>query len=440
MNIVLLSGGSGKRLWPLSNDIRSKQFIKILKNEDDTYESMVQRVYRQLISADPSVKVTVATSKTQVSALNNQLGNGIGISAEPCRRGTFPAIALATAYLHDIHNVSADEAVVVCPVDPYVGSDYFQAIKELWMLAQSGSANLALMGIDPAYPSEHYGYIMPVSKDRVSRVGEFKEKPDTETARKYIRHGALWNGGIFAYKLKYILAICKKVLGTDDYHEMFSNYGNFKEISFDCAVAEKEQDITVMRFAGQWKDIGTWSTLSEVMQEDAVGNRIIREKCEKIKIINELNIPILCLGLNNIVVAASQDGILISDRKMSRSIKSLVDRLDQDIRFAEKSWGDYRVLDVSGKSMTVKITINPGQGMSYHSHELRNEVWTIMAGTGHTVVDGMEQPVRPGDVITIQAGCRHTIVADDNKLELIEVQLGEEISVADKQKFELELE
>ena len=145
MNIVLLSGGSGKRLWPLSNDIRSKQFIKIFKKQEHEipmgtdisgdYESMVQRVYRQIKTIDRDATVTIATSKSQVSAIHNQLGTDVGISVEPCRRDTFPAIALATAYLHDVMGVGEDDAVVVCPVDPYVNDDYFEAIKKLWELA-----------------------------------------------------------------------------------------------------------------------------------------------------------------------------------------------------------------------------------------------------------------------------------------------------------------
>ena len=118
MNIVLLSGGSGKRLWPLSNDVRSKQFIKIFRQEDGSYESMVQRIYRQIKRADADADVTIATSKSQVSAIHNQLGEGVGISVEPCRRDTFPAIALASAYLVDVKNVDPEDAVVVCPVDP----------------------------------------------------------------------------------------------------------------------------------------------------------------------------------------------------------------------------------------------------------------------------------------------------------------------------------
>ena len=204
MNIVLLSGGSGKRLWPLSNDIRSKQFIKIFKGEDNSYESMVQRVYRQIKKVDTDATVTIATSKTQVSAINNQLGEEVGISIEPCRRDTFPAIVLATAYLVDVQKIDPEESVVVCPVDPFVEEDYFEMLKKLGEQADKGEANLVLMGIEPTEPSEKYGYIIPVSKDNVSLVSTFKEKPDVETAKEYISQGALWNGGVFAYKLKYV--------------------------------------------------------------------------------------------------------------------------------------------------------------------------------------------------------------------------------------------
>ena len=151
MNLVLLSGGSGKRLWPLSNDIRSKQFIKIFKDGEAGYESMVQRVFRQIKRADPRAKVTIATSKAQVSLIHNQLGNEVGISVEPCRRDTFPAIALATSYLVDVMGVPADESVVVCPVDPYVDDDYFEALKDLSRQADQGEANLVLAFSRPKY-------------------------------------------------------------------------------------------------------------------------------------------------------------------------------------------------------------------------------------------------------------------------------------------------
>lgn len=437
MNILLLSGGSGKRLWPLSNDIRSKQFIPIFKTENGGYESMVQRVYRQIRNTDANASVTIATSRTQISAIHNQLGEDVGISVEPYRRDTFPAIALATAYLHEVKGVPLEESVVVCPVDPFVNEDYFAALKKLGRLAQEGEANLVLMGIEPTYPSEKYGYIIPDSQENVSTVRTFKEKPDVKTAEKYIRQGALWNGGVFAYKLKYVLDKAHELLDFIDYQDLYAKYDTLEKISFDYAVVEKEPKIAVMRFAGQWKDLGTWNTLTEAMEEPSVGEAILNETCENVHVLNELNMPILCMGLKDVVVSASPEGILVSDKAQSSYIKPYVDQIDQQIMFAEKSWGSFRVLDVEEESLTIKVTLNPGHSMNYHSHDLRDEVWTVISGEGRTIVDGMEQPVKAGDVVTMQAGCRHTVIAD-TELKMIEVQLGKEISVHDKHKFELE--
>lgn len=437
MNIVLLSGGSGKRLWPLSNDIRSKQFIKIFKKEDGEYESMLQRVYRQIKQVDPNANITIATSKAQVSAIRNQLGEDVGISVEPCRRDTFPAIALAAAYLHDVTGISEEEPVVICPVDPYVEDDYFEAIGELGRQAAKGEANLVLMGIRPTYPSEKYGYIIPVHAEGISLVSTFKEKPDENTAREYIARGALWNGGVFACKLKYMLDKAHELIDFEDYADLFDKYGELSKISFDYAVVENEKKIQVMRYEGQWKDLGTWNTLTEAMEESSVGHTIIGNTCQNVHVINELNVPILTMGLADIIISASPEGILVSDKKQSSYIKPYVDEIDQQVMFAEKSWGSFRVLDVENESMTIKVTLNPGCRMNYHSHRNRDEVWTVICGEGRTVVDGMEQKVTVGDVVTMEAGCRHTVIAD-TKLKLIEVQLGREISVDDKQKYPLD--
>lgn len=437
MQVILLSGGSGKRLWPLSNDVRSKQFIKIFKTGDNQYESMVQRVFRQIRTIDSEAKVTIATSKTQVSAINNQLGvNSVGISVEPCRRDTFPAIALATAYLHDVMGVTEDEPVVVCPVDPYVEDDYFQALKQLSDLAEKGDANLTLMGIEPTYPSEKYGYIIPEGKDQVSTVKTFKEKPTEAVAKEYIAQGALWNGGVFAYKLGYVLNRAHELIDFTDYQDLFNKYDTLTKISFDYAVVEHEPNIAVMRFCGQWKDLGTWNTLTEAMTEPTMGKAVLNEKCEGVNVINELNVPILCMGLKDVIVSASAEGILVSDKEQSSYIKPYVDKFEQQIMFAEKSWGNYHVLDVLKDSMTIKVTLNPGHSMNYHSHEHRSEVWTVLSGTGTAIVDGEKTPVKAGDVINLPVGCCHTVIAE-TALTILEVQIGHEISVHDKIKHEL---
>lgn len=438
MNIILLSGGSGKRLWPLSNDVRSKQFIKIFKNDAGDYESMVQRMYRSIKKIDSDANVTIATSRAQVSTIHNQLGDyNVGISIEPCRRDTFPAIALAAAYLHDVQHVSEEEPVVVCPVDPDVGEEYFEALKTLGEQASKGEANLVLMGIEPNYPSEKYGYIIPTSTDEFSFVSTFKEKPNEATAQEYIKKGALWNAGVFAFKLKFVLDVARELLAYTDYEDLFNRYSTLEKISFDYAVVEKEKQIQVVRFKGDWKDIGTWSALTDAMNENIIGEGLMNETCHGVHILNELNIPVLALGLNDVVISASPEGILVADKEQSALIKPYVDSIHQQVMFAEKSWGNFQVLDVEDSSMTVKVILKPGHSMNYHSHMHRDEVWIVLAGEGVTTVDGMEQNIAVGDVITMQAGCRHTVKAV-TELKMIEVQLGKDISVQDKQKYSLE--
>lgn len=437
MNIILLSGGSGKRLWPLSNDVRSKQFIKLFKDAQGDYESMVQRVYRQMQSVDENANITIATSKSQASAIKNQLGEKVKICVEPCRRDTFPAILLASAYLHDELGVSENECVVVCPVDPYVDHTYYEAVKQLEELVNRNTANLTLMGIEPTYPSEKYGYIIPKSSEKVSPVKEFKEKPDTETAKKYLGMKALWNAGVFAFRLGYLLKKAHSFVQFTDYRELYEKYETLTRISFDYAVVEKERSIQVMRYHGDWKDVGTWNMMAEVMADDIKGKAVMDETCHNTHIINELNIPILCMGCKNMVIAASGDGILVSDKERSGYMKPYVEKIDSGAMFAEKSWGTYMVMDAQPGAMTVKVSMNAGNQMSYHSHHYREEVWTVINGNGIAIVDGMEQMLRPGDVLTIAAGCKHTVKATTN-LDIIEVQLGNSISAEDKYKYPFE--
>lgn len=437
MNIVLLSGGSGKRLWPLSNDVRSKQFIQIFRRPDGTYESMAQRMYRGIRMVNPDANITIATSRTQVSEIRNQLGNDVNISIEPGHRDTFPAIVLACAYLQD-KGVSMDEPVVICPVDPYVDDDYFRALSDLSTFAEKDETRLSLLGIEPTYPSEKYGYIIPESSDEISHVSEFKEKPSVETAEDYISQGALWNAGVFAFRPGYVLGIAHRLIDFNDYADLYARYNTLEKISFDYAVVEKEKSIDVMRFHGTWKDLGTWNTLTEAMDENIIGRAGMDDECKNTHIINDLDIPVLVMGLKNTVVCASPDGIFVSDKDRSSYNKPYVEKIEQPVMYAEKSWGAYQVIDVEKESMTIRITLLPGHSMNYHSHERRDEVWTIVSGTGRTILDGMEQYVKPGDVITMQAGCKHTVIADGSSvLRLIEVQLGKDISVTDKKKYRL---
>ena len=379
MNIILLSGGSGKRLWPLSNDVRSKQFIKLFKRPDGTYESMLQRVYRQIKTVTPDAAVTIATSQAQVPAIINHLGSDARICVEPCRRDTFPAIALAAAYLHDVMGVPEEQTAVVCPVDPYVDDSYFDALRQMAQIADRGEANLVLMGIEPTYPCEKYGYIIPQDKAPVSLVDKFKEKPDVQTAREYIAQGALWNGGVFAFRLRYVLEQARARLNYTTYQDLFDRYASLTKISFDYEVVEKEPRIQVVRYGGAWKDVGTWNTLADAMSENTWGSVVLDGQCQQVHALNELNIPLL---------------------------------------------------DVGAQSMTVRLDIEAGYTMNTHSHAYRDETWTVVKGTGRATVDGQNIPLQPGASLRLPQGSRHSLFAE-TPMTVIVVQVGEEIASED---------
>ena len=432
MQIVLLSGGAGKRLWPLSNDLYSKQFLRILRREDGTLESMIQRVCRQVQNAAPDVPITVATGHEQVSLIRRQLGSGVNISVEPCRRDTFPAIALVSAYLHEVRGIPLDEAVAICPADPYVDEGYFHAVVQLLQEAErEGSANLVLMGIEPTYPSEKYGYIMPASQEPQSMVQSFKEKPDKEKAAEYIEQGALWNSGVFAFKLGYALDKARELLDYTDYEDLFNRYEELSKISFDYAVVEKEKNIAVQRYSGTWLDIGTWNTLAEVMPEHTIGRVAMDETCRNAHVVNTLPIPILCMGLKDVVVAASPEGILVSDKERSSAMKPYAERLHTPVMYTEKSWGEFQIVDAETESLTIKITLSPGRALTYHLHERRDETWTVIEGRGWVKLDGNEFAVAEGQTVRIPRGVFHTIRAE-TLLKVMEIQTGEDIDAEDK--------
>ncbi|ADU20957.1 sugar phosphate nucleotidyltransferase [Ruminococcus albus] len=436
MKIILLSGGSGKRLWPLSNDVQSKQFIRLFKNDDGCYESMLQRVYRQ-ISSVSGAGITIATSRSQVSAIKNQLNDKVSICIEPCRRDTFPAIALAAEFLHDVKDTDRDECVIVCPVDPYVDDSYYECVRSLEAHVQKGDTALTLMGIEPTYPSDKYGYIIPDEKAEVSLVKSFKEKPDKKTAEEYLKKGALWNAGVFAFKLGYLIDKVHEITGYTGYNELLENYEKLEKISFDYAVVEKESSIKAVRYSGDWKDVGTWNMMAEVMADATKGDVTLDDTCENTQVVNELSIPVLCMGCRDMVIAVSGDGILVSDKERSGYMKPYVEKIAGEAHFAEKSWGTYTVMDSEAEALTVKIKLYAGNNMNYHSHKNRSEVWTVLSGEGRFIIDGIERVVGPGDTVSAKAGVKHMIIADTD-MSIIEVQTGKDIDRKDKTVYECE--
>ncbi len=437
MNIVLLSGGSGKRLWPLSNEVRSKQFLKLLCDKEGKHESMVQRVYRQITDAGIHARIVVATSASQVEAIRGQLPKDVDIVVEPERRNTFPAIVLAASYLASRKKIDLEETVIVLPVDPYVDVAYFECFRKMDEEVQKGTADMVLMGITPSYPSEKYGYILQGEQGVVTG---FKEKPDEETAARLIQEGALWNAGVFAFRLKYLMEIADQYVQNRDFDDITKHYADLKKDSFDYEVVEKTKSLAVVPYSGEWKDIGTWNTLTEEMEEESVGYAVTGEDCVNTHVINELSIPVVALGTKDIVVAASPDGILVSDKHKSSYIKPYVENITGRPMYEERRWGEYKVYDYiqykdGTKSLTKHITVHAGMAQDYQLHHYKDEVITVVNGSGEFVIDGCLMKLSYGDTICIRRGQKHTMRAIED-LQMICVQIGEEISEEDVEVYE----
>ena len=443
MQLIFLSGGSGKRLWPLSNNARSKQFLPLLETEDGKMESMVQRVVRQAREAHLDAQITFATNAAQRDSIINQLGTDVDIVAEPERRDTFPAIALAVSYLHFVKGCGDDETVVVMPSDPYTELGYFETISKMAMEVQRDSAELVLMGITPTYPSEKYGYIVPAApaKDGAAQpVARFTEKPTVSVAEGLLKEGAYWNGGVFAFKLGYMLSIVRKYMKSDSFEDTYSRYGEFPKISFDYEVAEKAQSVAVVPYTGKWKDLGTWNTLTEELGRHAIGNVLMGESNTNTHIINEMDVPVFVNGMDNAVVAASPDGILVCAKEKSETIKKYVDGLTLRPMYEERRWGTYKVLsDVEyqpgERALTKTITLKAGKNISYQLHHQRDEVWTIVNGEGIFVLNGEKRAIRRGDVCIIRREQLHAIKAV-TELTFVEVQLGAPLVEEDIERFD----
>lgn len=433
MKLVLLSGGSGKRLWPLSNDTRSKQFLKVLRDEEGQPISMVQRVWSQLSKVQLDQHSIIATGQSQIDLIHNQLGYDVDVVIEPERRDTFPAIALAAVYLYSVKGISLNEVVAVSPVDSYVDHRFFEKMKEMEGALRESEANIALLGVKPTYPSEKYGYIIPgeLIHPSYSRVSHFKEKPSKQLASELLKDQAFWNSGVTAFKLDYLINLLEQRGLPISYDALKQNYSSLEKLSFDYAVLEKEQNVIMLSYQGAWKDLGTWNTLTEEMGISIVGNGLQDESCRNTHVINELDIPVVTLGIEDAVVAVSPDGILVSSKEASPKIKELTSSLGHRPMYEERRWGWYRVLDYCKASegeevLTKRIGIMAGRNISYQIHHHRSEVWTIIKGEGECVIDDLLFSVKAGDVLQIPVGTKHALMATTD-IEFIEVQTGSEL-------------
>ena len=445
MHIILLSGGLGKRLWPLSNSARCKQFLQLLQAPDGTKESMVQRVVRQIGESSLTPTITVTAGASHRDSIELQLGAGVDMVIEPERRNTFPAIALATSYLALEKGCSRDEVVVVIPSDTYTDAGYFDVIARMAALVECDVADLVLMGIAPTGPSTSFGYIVPSTvEDGFMKVERFTEKPDEEGAKKLLEQGAYWNGGVFAFRLGHVMDIVERSIRTESFADFRNRYSELPKKSFDYEVAEVSTSMAMVPFDGLWKDLGDWNALVEELPATTMGNVIVGRDTEDTAVINELSLPVVCDGVSNIVVAAGHDGILVCGKHSSEYIKQYINPMHMRPMFEERRWGTYRVLDDAryadgSHSLTKSITLHPGKFISYQIHHHRTEVWTFVEGEGLFVLDGEVRRVKAGDTVIIPVEHFHCIKAL-TELTFIEVQMGNPLIEEDIERFDWDWE
>lgn len=405
---------------------------------------MLQRMVRQISEAGLSSSVTLATNAAQTDTIGRQLGTGVNMVLEPSRRDTFPAIALSCCYLAMEKKCSPDEVVVVMPCDAYTQESYFETIRRMERAQKENAAGIVLMGVSPQGPSSKFGYILP-QKERGEEnplflhVERFVEKPSEDEATRLIAKGALWNGGVFAFRLGYLMGLLERHIHVSSFAELQRRYDELPKISFDYEVVEKTPSVAMVPFSGMWEDLGTWDVLSEKFPSQSIGKVRLSAASENTHAVNELDIPMVCLGTRDLMVAASSEGILVMDKKCASRLKDEVEGLTGRPMYEDRRWGTYQVLHQEtlpdgSKALSKRLKILAGKGISYQLHHSRNEIWTIVDGNGLLVLDDVVRKVKRGDVIDIPACHKHCIKALTDVV-ILELQSGTNLVEEDIERF-----
>lgn len=417
-HIILLSGGSGKRLWPLSNDIRSKQFLSVLPNGQGGFESMVQRVHRQLRGEFPHERVVIATGAAQKEQIEAQLGSSVSIVCEPARRDTFPAIALSCTYLEDVCRGNADDVVLVLPVDAYADQHYFSIVRRMQEAVENRNADIVLMGITPTSPSSRFGYMLPgLHQDTHIVIDRFVEKPSVSDAERFIAEGACWNGGVFAFRLGYLMDIVRTRIGSYPFDAMLDRYANLDRISFDYAVVENAQSVAMIPYDGTWRDLGTWDMLVGEIGSCGLGPQVHHDT-EKTVVVNELAIPVVAVGTDRLVIAASADGILVSDLQKSAQVKPIVDTLTDAPRHMQHTWGTSTVVErkIESDRMVHEVSIvriEATRTLTLEPDPLFSRTLVVLEGSGTITCDSSIKPIIAGTSVSQTQGASIQIEAKE---------------------------
>ncbi|MFD1175023.1 sugar phosphate nucleotidyltransferase [Paenibacillus puldeungensis] len=432
MHIILLSGGAGKRLWPLSNELRSKLFIKILPSPAGGLESMIGRVCRQLESLRLLDSTLIISHQEQANITALHTKGLTPVIGEPFKRGTFTAAALAALYLQSSGMAKDDDTICIAPADVFVGEDFFSSFKRLPDILDEADADIALLGTRPTHASDQYGYVLPVEfehQNGYSPVAQFIEKPEIRVAETLLQRGALWNCGVYAFSLSFMLSQIKEAGLPTHYDELLAKYEHLPERSFDKQVAERTKRAVVLPYQGAWQDIGSWEALSAQLDSNVFGQGTISGQSSNSHIINELTLPLHVIGVPDIIAAASPDGILIANKKNSNNIKDQLGSLPLQAMYGEATWGSYRVVDrftteEDATVTVVNVTVLPGKNIGLRQHRSGHKAWTVLTGSGQVLMDGQIKQVTSGMqfAMTLEVDGFYSILAE-TRMVVLEVRI-----------------
>ena len=446
---IILAGGSGSRLWPLSRELYPKQFLSL-----NSERSFLQLTFDRLNAFLPAGNIISITNVKHASNVKMQLDEKCFVLSEPVSKNTAPAIATAVKYL--VEKTNSDPVVIVTPSDsPITYSEKFQkAVNEAEMLAEKGF--IVTFGVKPSYPETGYGYIKVDDKGNFIK---FVEKPNEETAQQYLKEGGyFWNSGIFMFKASVILKEISdfapeiaSVLGKFDFTENdnvpYTEFEKMPNISIDYAVMEKSKNISMVELECDWKDLGSWQSIYDVSKKDSNGNVFVGhvlDKDSKGSLVYASSKLVATIGLEDTVIVETEDAILACKKDRTQEVKEIYETLKQqhdDTQMVHKTvyrpWGFYTVI-AAGKGFQTKIIhVNPGQKLSVQSHNFRSEHWVVLSGTAKVVLESRDYILSPGHSIDIPVKAIHSLQNPFNEdVEVIEVQKGDVLSEDDIIRYE----
>jgi len=457
---VILSGGSGTRLWPLSRSDYPKQFIDLFNDQtlfQNTILRLPKEIQKPLIVCNQNHRFIVAEQLRMIER------EAHGIILEPDGKNTAPALALAA--LHLIENIE-DSTLLVLSADHLINdiACFHKSIELGNKLSQIGK--LVTFGITPTYPETGYGYIEAMIKDNheFHDIKSFKEKPDKDTAKKYTKSpNYFWNSGIFMFKAsvylnelrKYapeILNICQQSLRPciKDIDFIRINNDKFSKCpndSIDYAVMEHTDQGVVVPFNADWNDVGSWSTLYKVQKKDENGNvtkgDTILDNVNN-SFVYSSNRLIAAIGLSNVAIIDTQDALLVIDKKHDQNIKKIVEQLQDSNRNESKNhrkvfrpWGYYDSIDFGKEFQVKRISVNPKSKISLQKHKYRSEHWVVISGSAIITSGNKVYPLAKNQSTYIPQGQIHRLEnPNDFELEIIEIQTGSYLGEDDIIRFE----